>query len=142
MPETWVIDFGVTGLFLASFLAATILPFSSEAALVLALGTGMDKTTALIAASTGNCLACLLNYGIGYFIRDKAGHRLAASRSGRKALEWTEKFGLPSLLLSWAPVIGDPLTIAAGVGKVNLLWFVLIVFTLRIGRYMLIAGFF
>jgi membrane protein YqaA with SNARE-associated domain len=142
VPESWIIDYGVTGLFLASFLAATILPFSSEAALALALGTGMDKTTALIAASTGNCLACLFNYGMGFFIRGKAGARLAASRSGRKAIEWMEKYGLVSLLLSWAPVIGDPITIAAGVGKVNLMWFVLIVFTLRIGRYLVIAGFF
>ena len=57
------------------------------------------------------------------------------SRSGRAALRWTERYGLPALLLSWLPVIGDPLTLAAGVGRIRLLWFVPLVAGLRVARY-------
>lgn len=135
----WVIEAGPLGLFAAAFLAATILPFSSEAALVMALATGMPAAEALTAASLGNCLACALNYGLGRFFRERTADRLAQSRSGRRALAWMDRFGPASLLLSWAPVVGDPLTLVAGAARVSPIVFALVVFPLRVGRYLLIA---
>ncbi len=134
----WFIIHGSIGLFVISFLAATILPFSSEAALVAALKFGITKTDALIAASIGNCLACLFNYKLGKFFRSAAEKKILSSKSGRKAMQWIEKYGPYSLILSWLPVIGDPITIAAGISKVNLFLFVAIVFFLRITRYIII----
>ncbi len=127
-----------TALFFAAFLAATIFPFSSEAALVAALSAGMEPSLALTSASAGNILAILLNYALGFLLYEVTHNRLEASRSGRKALEWGHKHGYWALAFSWLPVIGDPITLVAGVMRLNLLWFVLIAGSLRIVRYWLI----
>jgi len=138
----FVTHYGLWGLLLTSCLAATLIPVSSEAALAAALGYGFPVMQALAFAIVGNCLACLLNYGLGYYLRRGTQDRMQRSRFGRKALQWSECWGTPALLLSWLPLIGDPLTVAAGVGRVPLARFVVLVFSLRIARYLAIAGFF
>lgn len=135
-----VIEYGVWGLFLASFLAATLLPFSSEIALIAAVNLGIDRESALISASVGNVLACLVNYLLGYFFRAKALASLKEGKWGTRALNFWERYGPFTLLLNWAPLIGDPVTIAAGIGRFNFWWFLLAIVTLRVGRYMLILG--
>ncbi len=136
----WAAQVGPWGLLLVAFLAATLLPLSSEVALITCLEGGMDPWTALIAASCGNVMACMLNYGLGYMGSDRARQKLQASHGGRWAIQWTDRYGGLSLLGSWLPVIGDPLTILAGVMRVPLLLFVPVVSALRVGRYALIAG--
>ncbi len=133
---------GPLGLFLVSFLAATLVPLSSEVALVAGLAAGVPKTDAIVACSLGNCLACTVNYGLGWFFREKTEARIAASRAGRRALGWMERYGWASLLFSWAPVVGDPLTVVAGITRVPFVLFAVVVFALRVGRYLLIAGLF
>lgn len=95
---------------------------------------------ALVAASLGNSLACVVNWGLGWFLREKTQSRIDASRSGRAALRAMERWGPWSLGLSWAPVVGDPLTVVAGLARVSFGAFVAVVIPLRIGRYLLIAG--
>ena len=131
---------GPLGLFLVSFLAATLVPLSSEVALVAGLAAGVPPVAAVTACSLGNCLACMVNYGMGWFFREKTERRLEGSRSGRQALGWMDRYGWTSLLLTWAPVVGDPLTVVAGVARVSCWLFAVVVFTLRTGRYLLIAG--
>lgn len=131
--------YGPPGLFLSAFLAATLLPFSSEAALVAALSGGMAVPTALIAASAGNLLAVMLNYVLGYWLYDKTHAKLERSSMGRKALSWGHRYGYGALLLSWLPVVGDPLTLVAGLVRLNVVVFILVAGGLRIGRYWLIA---
>lgn len=138
----WVVEAGPAGLFAASFLAATLVPLSSEAALVAGLAAGVPVAEALVACSVGNSLACLLNWGLGRYFRNAVQPQLEASGSGRQAFAWMERFGPWSLLGSWLPVVGDPLTVVAGIGRVSLGLFVLIVIPLRVGRYLLIAGLF
>ena len=138
MPDSYA----PSALFLSAFLAATLLPFSSEAALIAALGTGMDKMTALIAASFGNLLAITLNYLLGLWLNTATHSRLERSRSGRKALKWGEKHGYWALLLSWLPIIGDPITLVAGIFRLKFMMFILIAGTLRILRYLVIAWYF
>ena len=135
-------NYGPFGLFLSAFLAATILPFSSEVALVAALTSGMDTSLALGAASSGNILAILLNYGLGFLLYETTHNKLEASKSGRKALAWGHKHGYWTLALSWLPVVGDPITLVAGVMRLNLLWFVVIAGSLRVLRYWLIIAVF
>ena len=125
-------------LFLASFLAATILPFSSEAVLIAALSAGAPKYEALIAASLGNMLAVVVNYFLGFFLYEKTKTKLLHSRTGKKALHWGHKWGYGALLLSWLPIIGDPLTIVAGLVRLKFWIFLLIAGSLRVGRYYLI----
>ncbi|PAP77377.1 YqaA family protein [Rubrivirga marina] len=131
----WVQAYGAWGLCAAAFVGATLVPVSSEAAFVAAVAAGLAPATALGWASLGNTAGCLANYALGRWAREGVGDRLAGSRSGRAALRWTDRYGTPALLLSWLPVIGDPLTLAAGVGRVPLAWFLPLVAGLRVARY-------
>jgi membrane protein YqaA with SNARE-associated domain len=120
-------------------MAATVLPFSSEAVLFGVIRAGIPKWQAVFWASAGNCLACMLNYYLGRWLREKMNVRLQRSKAGRKASSLMERYGAYSLLLSWLPVIGDPITILAGSARISLLIFIPLVFALRIGRYILVA---
>jgi len=131
-------EFGPLGLFLSAFLAATILPFSSELALIGAIELGMNSQDALLYASLGNCLAVLVNYFLGYFLYTLMHEKIEKSKVGQKAYELSHKYGYFALLLSPLPIIGDPITIVSGLIRLNVLWFIVITFTLRIGRYYLI----
>lgn len=137
-----LVEAGPLGLFAVSFLAATLFPLSSEAALVAGIAAGVPVADALVACSLGNSLACVLNYGLGWFFRDKMQTRLELARSGRRAFDWMDRFGPLSLLASWLPVVGDPMTVVAGIARVAFWLFLLVVIPLRIGRYLLIAGLF
>jgi len=129
----------LTGLFLQAFLAATILPFSSEAGLVAALKLGNSFWPVIIACSIGNCLACVVNYYLGYAFKEKAARKLNNSYGGRKALALTERYLILAMFLSWLPVIGDPLTVIAGIFRMDWKKFLVIVCGLRIGRYLALA---
>lgn len=138
--EHLISSYGSLGVFFLSFLAATILPFSSELILLTGIKTGVPQESALIAASIGNCLGCLFNYGLGFLFADKTQTKLISSRAGRLAMKWMKGYGTWSLIGSWLPVIGDPLTIVGGLIKVKLLKFISIVFTLRILRYLVMIS--
>ncbi len=116
-------------------MAATIFPFSSEVAFVAALSSGMPEISALLFASSGNILAIILNYFLGYLLYEKTKAKLLASKTGAKAYRYGHAYGYYALLLSWLPVIGDPLTLVAGIVRLRFIWFVLIAGSLRIARY-------
>jgi membrane protein YqaA with SNARE-associated domain len=131
-------EYGPLGLLFSAFLAATILPFSSEIALVGAVELGMSPHNALIYASLGNCLAVLLNYLLGYYLYTLMQEKIQHSKIGTKAYTLSHKYGYFALILSPLPIIGDPITIASGLIRLNIFWFIAITFTLRVGRYYLI----
>jgi len=122
-------------LFLSAFLAATILPFSSEAAFVLALENDVTPFNAMLYASSGNILAIILNYILGYFLYEKTKEKLQTSKVGEKAYSYGHKYGYFALLLSWLPLVGDPLTLVAGLVRLNFFYFFLIAGSLRVLRY-------
>ncbi len=122
-------------LFVSAFLAATILPFSSEAAFVVALKNDMPPLNAMIAASSGNILAIIFNYYLGYFLYEKTKTKLLSSKLGKKSYDYGHKYGYATLLLSWLPLIGDPLTLVAGLVRLKFVWFVLCAGSLRVIRY-------
>ena len=126
-------------LFFASFLAATIFPLSSEAALFAALQSGANKTFLLVSASAGNVLAIVLNYYLGYFLYEKTKKKLLASKTGKKAYILLHRYGYAALLFSWLPVIGDPITLVAGVARLRFDVFLLVAGGLRIVRYYVIV---
>ncbi|SMP86091.1 SNARE associated Golgi protein [Epsilonproteobacteria bacterium SCGC AD-308-O04] len=95
----------------------------------------MSTTNALLFASSGNILAIMVNYWLGYWLYDKTKMKLNKSKTGMKSLEFGHKYGYFALLLSWLPVIGDPLTLVAGVVRLQFVWFVLIAGSLRVLRY-------
>ena len=95
----------------------------------------METPTALLVASSGNILAIIVNYWLGYWLYDKTKTKLTASKTGAKSLDYGHKYGYFILLFSWLPVIGDPLTLVSGVLRLKFVWFVVIAGGLRIARY-------
>lgn len=130
-------------LFLAAFLAATIVPAQSEAVLVgLILADDQPVLLLLLVATVGNVLGSVVNWLLGRFIehfRDRPWFPVSPEKLAR-AEAWYRRFGLWSLLLSWVPVIGDPLTVIAGVLRTPFLTFVLLVTIAKAGRYALLAA--
>jgi membrane protein YqaA with SNARE-associated domain len=131
------------GLFATAFAAATILPAQSEAALAALLATGsFSPATLVLVASIGNVLGSTVNWVLGRGIerfRDRPWFPVRPAALGR-AMGWYRRYGRWSLLLSWVPVIGDPLTVVAGVLREPLWSFVAIVAVAKIARYLAVAG--
>ena len=130
-------------LFLAAFIAATLLPAQSEAVLVGLLVAGEHPALALIiVAGIGNVLGSLVNYVLGRAaLRFQDRRWFPASPAAlARARDWYARYGRWSLLLSWAPVIGDPLTVAAGVMREPLRSFLALVTIAKFGRYAILAA--
>ncbi|MCB0763499.1 MAG: DedA family protein [Flavobacteriales bacterium] len=136
------IDLGLWGLFLASFLAATVLPFSSEAILA-AMVLGPWSSWALWAvASLGNWAGGMSSYGIGRIGElDRVARWLRADPA--KAEHWRVRLarhGSWAALLCWVPVVGDPIAIALGLGRAPLLPVSLLMFLGKAARYAVITA--
>ncbi len=134
-------ELGFVGLFLAAFLAATILPLGSEMALAGFLLSGWSPTALVLVATTGNVLGSMVNYALGYWAGVAVARRwLRMSEAEFVAAEQRfAKYGVWSLCLAWMPVIGDPLTVMAGILRVRLLWFVLLVTLSKFLRYVVFS---
>lgn len=126
-------------LFLAAFAAATLLPAQSEALLVgLLLGGQHSPWLLLLVASAGNVLGSLLNWWLGGCVERFRQRRWfpVSARRLEKARQFYRRYGRWSLLLSWVPVIGDPLTVVAGVMREPWWSFLVIVTLAKAGRYL------
>jgi len=131
------------GLFVSAFGAATLLPLQSEAVLTGLLILGKHPVWALIAvAAAGNTLGAVVNWVLGRYIeRWRRKRWFPVNEDGlARAQRGYRRYGRWSLLLSWMPVIGDPLTVVAGVMREPLPSFVLIVAIAKLGRYLVVAG--
>ena len=131
------------GLFFAALLSATILPFQSEVVLFGMLLTHHYSAVALVlVASLGNILGSCLNWLMGRFLarfEDRPWFPLRRDKI-EKAEGWYHRYGRWTLLLSLVPVIGDPLTIVAGVLREPFPVFLVLVSIAKIGRYLAVAG--
>ena len=131
------------GLFASAFVAATILPMQSEAVLVGLVVAEAQPVWALVAiASLGNVLGSVVNWTLGRQVDRFRGRRWfpASDAALDRAKGWYGRYGRWSLLLSWAPVIGDPLTLVAGVLREPLWSFLVLVTLAKIGRYVALAA--
>ena len=131
-------------LFAISFLAATILPFSSELTLVGLIATSnYDNLLLVIIASFGNVLGSIVNWVLGFYSINLTAKKwfLFKGRQIERSSKWFNKFGKWSLLFAWVPIIGDPLTLAAGLLRVKFLEFLILVSIGKVGRYLLIYYF-
>lgn len=133
--------FGHVGLFIAAFLAATVLPLSSEIVLSALLLNGLSPVTLVITATTGNVLGSLTNYGLGFW----ANRVVIKKWSGMSEDDFARaeqrfvKYGIISLFFAWVPVVGDPLTVIAGVLRVRLRWFLILVTAGKLLRYIIVS---
>ena len=106
---------GLWGLFFSSFVSSTLLPGGSEAILAaLQLNNAHAPLTLLLIATAGNTLGGLTSWLIGYFLAKRWPTRKLLKPKHQRAADWLEKHGSPLLLLSWLPIVGDPLCLAAG----------------------------
>jgi len=135
------VEFGYLGLFLASFLAATILPLGSEVVIVSLLLNDFNPSLVVSVATVGNVLGSLVNYAIGVFGSAYLIHRFLKISDERfnKAKQRFEKWGAASLLLAWMPIIGDPITVMAGVLRINIWQFLALVTIGKLGRYIVVS---
>lgn len=128
--------------FLTAFLAATILPAQSEFVVVAA--QQMDYNVWIIwwLASIGNTLGSVVNYILGRFLLQYQDHRWFPfkPKSLAHGHRWFERFGKWSLLMAWAPFIGDALTFIAGMLRLSFWQFLILVFISKAGRYAILLG--
>jgi len=130
-------------LFASAFLAATLVPASSEAVLAwLAAAEGADLVLLVAVATAGNTLGAVLNWLLGRFCLRFGERRWFPVKSGAllRATGWMERRGTPLLLLSWLPVVGDPLTFAAGVLRVRFATFASLVAAGKCARYVAVVA--
>ena len=132
------------GLFLSAFLAATLIPAQSELGLgYLVINTDYSIVLLVTVASIGNTAGATINWFIGRGVARSIvnSKKMKPSTHYRTIINWYKKYGQWTLLLSWAPFIGDPITVIAGIFKVPLKIFLLIVALAKISRYILTAVF-
>ena len=128
-------------LFAISFLAATILPFSSELTLAGLIATSdYDNLLLLIAASFGNVLGSVVNWALGSYSRNLTTKKWFPFKETQieRSSKWFRKFGKWSLLFAWVPVVGDPLTLAAGILRVKFIDFIILVAIGKVSRYLMV----
>jgi len=133
----------IFGLGVTAFLSATLLPGASEAVLVSLLLLGKEDPVALLLIATfGNVLGSLLNWYMGAFLMSFQHRRWfpASPRQIDKAHKWFSKYGIWSMLLAWAPVIGDPLTVIAGLLRVPIIPFLVLVTIGKFVRYAIVTA--
>jgi len=128
-----------TILFFSAFISATLIPFGSEALLIYDIHQGYNVYLLLI-ATMGNSLGSILNYFIGLkgeeFLVKK---RYLKEKNILKIKKYFDKYGYLTILFSWLPIIGDPITLMAGVLKYDIRKFIILVIIAKFMRYLVIA---
>jgi membrane protein YqaA with SNARE-associated domain len=142
----FLIPYGYLGLFIASFLAATILPFSSEVVLVSLLSFSYKEfnysSILLIASATlGNFLGGTTNYYLGRFCKIEWLNKYLgfSEQKLQKASKYVHKYGAYLAFFSWIPIVGDPMCIALGWFKAKQARFLLFMFVGKLMRYVILG---
>ncbi|MBW6462088.1 MAG: DedA family protein [DPANN group archaeon] len=131
-------------MFVTAFLASTILPLGSEGLFAYLTYSGHNIPLLIIIATTGNFLGSLINYYVGFYGEKTFLSRYIKleSKQFKKSTTLFNRYGTPILFFSWVPIIGDALTIFAGIIGSDLKKFYLYVFTGKLVRYIVLALFF
>jgi membrane protein YqaA with SNARE-associated domain len=136
-------EYGYFGLFLASFLAATILPVASEIFLTAMFHYGYEPLACLAIATAGNSMGAWLNYGIGYLGNPNWLRKLGAKPE--KIAQWKvkiQRYGSWMALLCWLPFIGDIIGIGLGFFRVPWLPTFVLITVGKFVRYAIVTLFF
>ncbi|MBF0468001.1 MAG: DedA family protein [Desulfamplus sp.] len=135
-------EYGYAGLFICSFLAATLLPLGSEIVLGVLLASGCNPFLLVGIATAGNVMGSLVNYGVGI----QGGNWIMTNMFRLSDIEIASaesrfrRYGNGVLLFAWVPVVGDPITVVAGILKTDLRIFILLVTTGKFLRYLLVMA--
>ncbi len=130
-------------LFLSAFFAATIFPAQSELVLLYLLQDRSNSVVLLLLVATvGNVLGAVVNYGLGYYVHRFKDRRWfpASPQQLEKAQRVYARWGRYSLLASWVPIIGDPITVVAGVLRDRFTVFLALVTVAKAGLYLVLGA--
>lgn len=143
MPD--FVSLGLLGLFIAAFLAGSVLPFPSEGVLAALVGQGHTVGFVVVVATLGNVLGAVTLYGMGWglergLLRSRLLRRLADDPQRLEhAYERIGRWGAWGLLLAWVPIVGDTFVLGAGLVRIRFGLFLLLVTLGKGGRYLLVA---
>ncbi len=116
-------SYTLLSLFISAFISSTLLPGGSEVLLLyLATQTNENMLALWLVASAGNTLGGLTSWGLGYWLVVRFPNRGLDEQKHHRALSYLRRWGSASLLLSWLPIIGDPLCFVAGWLKLSFVW--------------------
>jgi len=133
----WLTGLGYTGLFIGSFLASTIIPFSSDLLLIALLALGFDPWICLIVATVGNSLGGMTSYGLGWLGKWKWIERLGVSRQRLESQKARiECWGSLLAFFAWLPAVGDVFAIALGFYRVSPRRCTIYMFVGRLARFL------
>ena len=137
----WLVNYGFYSLFLLSFLASTLVPLGSEWLLIAMILSRSEPWAVVAVATVGNYLGALSTYWIGLYGGDFLKRRVLRmdENSTQKAERFYDRFGSFSLLLSFLPIVGDPLCLIGGVLRVSFIRFSLLVLSGKLARYAAVA---
>ena len=127
------------GLFLWSFLAATLLPLGSEAALVGIVRTEGQMFVPVLVATAGNYLGACTTYWLGRRAAQALGKSHEDEKGNTRAARLLRRYGQPTLLLSWVPLVGDALVALAGGMRLPFVWFSFWIVFGKAARYLAVA---
>lgn len=140
--ESLLLNYGYLGLFTASFLASTILPFGSEGVLVYLISMKFNFMTVVLVATIGNFFGACTSYYIGLKGGGYAEKILRMEPDEiQKAEQYFSKYGSYVLLFTWLPFIGDVFTVVSGILRLRFDVFSVLVFTGKFLRYLAVAYF-
>ena len=126
-------------LFFSAFISSTLFPGGSEAVLAYLVSESKYSLFLLVAVATvGNTLGAMTSWGIGRLISNRYSVEKLSKASQQKAVERIQKYGSPILLLSWLPVVGDPLCVAAGWLRIHWLWSLFFILLGKLLRYIVV----
>ncbi len=127
------------GLFVWSFLAATLLPLGSEAALVAIVRTEGQMFAPVLVATAGNYLGACTTYWLGRRAAQALGKSHEGETGNTRAARLLRRYGQPALLVSWVPFVGDALVALAGGMRLPFIWFSLWTVLGKAVRYLAVA---
>jgi membrane protein YqaA with SNARE-associated domain len=128
------------GLFTSALVAATLFPMGSEIVLLALLQQGHNATVLWFIATLGNSLGSCINYALGFGASRYIEQKYQGTRSWGQAQNLYNRYGLWSLLFAWMPIIGDPITLVAGLAKTRFSLFILLVVIGKGARYALLIA--
>ena len=126
-------------LFFSAFISSTLFPGGSEAVLAYLVSDATHPLLLLITVATiGNTLGAMTSWGIGRLVSIRYSTEKLSKESQQKAVTRLQHYGSPILLLSWLPVVGDPLCVAAGWLRIHWLKSLLFITTGKLLRYIVV----
>lgn len=130
-------ELGLLGLFIGTFLAATVFPFSSDALYVGILLTGISPVAVLLVGTLGNWLGGVTTYFLGRIAKWEWIERVfkVKAETIEKQHGFIEKYGVWAALLTWVPFVGDVIALALGFYKSPAVWSLLLMLAGKFGRF-------